>query len=143
MPIYPILPRLVSFRLIAVHFYVFCILNLFFNKTSNAQVVSITGAGNNTTCTGWTVINNGVLSPCAAVIPSNYYNLAISENVASTIVFNMNTSSGSGYILLDFDLWMGKNGGSAASTSDYVSIYFNGTAATNEYFRISQISNGN
>ena len=66
---------------------------LFFTKTSNAQVVSITGAGNNTTCTGWTVINNNVLSPCASVLPNNYYNLAISENVASTIVFNMNTSS--------------------------------------------------
>ena len=50
---------------------------------------------------------------------------------------------GSGYILLDFDLWMGKLSNNAASASDYVSIYFNGTLASNEYFRINQISNGN
>jgi len=55
----------------------------------------------------------------------------------------MNTSSGSGYILLDFDLWMGKMGNNAANTSDYVSIFFNGSASSNEFFRISQISNGN
>ena len=65
----------------------------------NAQVVSISGAGNNTTCTGWTVINNGVLNPCAAIMPSNFYNLAIGENLSSSIIFNMNTSQGTGYIL--------------------------------------------
>ena len=114
-----------------------------FTNSANAQVVSITGAGNNTSCTGWTVVSNAVLSPCAAIMPSNFYNLAIGENVSSSIVFNMNTSTTNGFILLDFDLWMGKNNNSAASASDYISIFFNGNAASNEYFRISQISNGN
>ena len=109
-----------------------------FTFKSSAQVVSITGAGNNSTCTGWTVINNGVLNPCAAIMPSNFYNLAIGENLSSSIIFNMNTSQGTGYILLDFDLWMGKLSNSAASASDYISVFFNGTAAANEYFRISQ-----
>ena len=108
-----------------------------------AQVVSITGAGSNTSCTGWGVVNNAQLTPCAAIMPSNFYNLAIGQNVSSSINFNMNTSMGSGYILLDFDLWMGKLSDNAGSASDYVSIFFNGTAAANEYFRISQISNSN
>lgn len=128
-----------SYSLVIFFFFAFSILS----KNSNAQVVSITGAGNNTTCTGWTVINNAVLNPCAAIMPSNFYNLAIGENASSSIVFNMNTSNGTGYILLDFDLWMGKLSNSAASASDYISVFFNGTAAANEYFRISQISNGN
>ena len=108
-----------------------------------AQVVSITGAGSNTTCNGWGVVNNAQLTPCAAIMPSNFYNLAIGQNVSSSINFNMNTSMGSGYILLDFDLWMGKLSNNAGSGSDYVSIFFNGNTAANEYFRISQISNAN
>ena len=114
-----------------------------FSNKANAQVVSITGAGSNTSCTGWGVITNAVLSPCAAIMPSNFYNLAIGQDASSSINFNMNTSMGSGYILLDFDLWMGKLSNNAGSAGDYVSIFFNGNAATNEYFRISQISNGN
>ena len=58
-----------------------------------AQVVSITGAGSNTTCNGWGVVNNAQLTPCAAIMPSNFYNLAIAENASSSINFNMNRSS--------------------------------------------------
>ena len=134
------IPRFSRFYILVLFFF-----NGLLNITNqvNAQVVSITGAGSNTNCNGWGVVNNAQLTPCAAIMPSNFYNLAIAENASSSINFNMNTSMGSGYILLDFDLWMGKLSNNAGSGSDYVSIFFNGTSAANEFFRISQISNSN
>ena len=125
-------------RYSSVYSLVIFFLILFLNITNQlkAQVVSITGAGSNTSCTGWGVVNNAQLTPCAAIMPSNFYNLAIGQNVSSSINFNMNTSMGSGYILLDFDLWMGKLSNNAGNASDYVSIFFNGTTSANEYFRI-------